>query len=469
MSPRRFIPACAGNTSAHPPMALRHAVHPRVRGEHRLILGALVVVAGSSPRARGTRREPSRRDARRRFIPACAGNTERSASLSRSQTVHPRVRGEHGCRPCPSSRLRGSSPRARGTRPETLFPCRCGRFIPACAGNTCPIWASHVAASVHPRVRGEHSRALTRFRIGNGSSPRARGTLLRRYLIPPFSRFIPACAGNTSPRGRSLGACSVHPRVRGEHGRARRSYLADCGSSPRARGTPVRKRVRARGFRFIPACAGNTNVANKSGKFRPVHPRVRGEHATRTPTGARMTGSSPRARGTRPQEWRDGVIRRFIPACAGNTRRSTSEASLQPVHPRVRGEHQIRAARTSPTIGSSPRARGTPGRDRRPASVDRFIPACAGNTRRSTSEASLQPVHPRVRGEHQIRAARTSPTIGSSPRARGTPGRDRRPASVDRFIPACAGNTKIDPEYREQVAVHPRVRGEHFLRSRSSS
>ena len=50
--------------------------------------------------------------------------------------------------------------------------------------------------------------------------------------------------------------------------------------------------------RFIPACAGNTGNIIVVRIPPTVHPRVRGEHATRTRSDIRVAGSSPRARGT---------------------------------------------------------------------------------------------------------------------------------------------------------------------------
>ena len=71
----RFIPACAGNTSAPAEMIWYRAVHPRVRGEHLALIPPQLGVFGSSPRARGTLEKVFRSHLRDRFIPACAGNT----------------------------------------------------------------------------------------------------------------------------------------------------------------------------------------------------------------------------------------------------------------------------------------------------------------------------------------------------------------------------------------------------------
>ncbi len=199
-------------------------------------------------------------------------------------------------------------------------------------------------------------------KISAGSSPHARGTPVHNpYRIP------------SQP---------VHPRMRGEHAR---TISRTCNRR-----------------RFIPACAGNTYL-----------PRY---------LAAASAGSSPHARGTRPQYCHNFDTVGFIPACAGNTRlvrccsgyycgssphaRGTqygrsSHRTDDSVHPRMRGEHQVQ--RLGGTI------------------QPRFIPACAGNT---LAEYSLD-------GSH----------YGSSPHARGTP-----LGILDSLLIS---------------SVHPRMRGEH--------
>ena len=112
--------------------------------------------------------------------------------------------------------------------------------------------------------------------------------------------------------------------------------------------------------------------------------------------------------------------------------------------------------------GSSPRARGTQIRISQCPCIPRFIPACAGNTALSTRPGALPPVHPRVRGEHQDVTGRAPRITGSSPRARGTPAVRGATVLVDRFIPACAGNTDVTCRNPPRLSVHPRVRGEHW-------
>ena len=295
------------------------------------------------------------------------------------------------------------------------------RFIPAGAGNT--------RASVRNRSPG------------GGSSPRARGT--------PQYPAVRHCIG------------TVHPRGRGEHTRAYFLSTSFGGSSPRARGTHwcnVPCRVVGR---FIPAGAGNTYGVHWPQTMYAVHPRGRGEHTSGRFSPVRDAGSSPRARGTPPMFSTPKPRKRFIPAGAGNTATLCTGAAAAAVHPRGRGEHDSESETDQPTTGSSPRARGTPTRCGRPSRRSRFIPAGAGNTPRTPPKNSSAPVHPRGRGEHRLPVGTLIKTTGSSPRARGTPGCNRFRRHLPRFIPAGAGNTATPPATRAAPSVHPRGRGEH--------
>jgi len=133
----RFIPACAGNTRVGAAAASAVPVHPRVCGEHRALQAGAGSLAGSSPRVRGTLFSCLSRCVSLRFIPACAGNTRAALIEHTAKPVHPRVCGEHKRRPTAISSRNGSSPRVRGTRRWIHVAGGRRRFIPACAGNTC--------------------------------------------------------------------------------------------------------------------------------------------------------------------------------------------------------------------------------------------------------------------------------------------------------------------------------------------
>ena len=109
-----------------------------------------------------------------------------------------------------------------------------------------------------------------------------------------------------------------HPRVRGEHTHDSLRCFLQSGSSPRARGTRPVINSRLYKFRIIPACAG-----------------------------------------THGWEVQLGKDQRIIPACAGNTLHNVVQWSVLLDHPRVRGEHFELSKWLRYGSGSSPRARGT--------------------------------------------------------------------------------------------------------------
>jgi hypothetical protein len=131
---------------------------------------------------------------------------------------------------------------------------------------------------VHPRVCGEHVLSIGYLSRPHGSSPRVRGTLLRRLQSFASRRFIPACAGNTEARERQHALPAVHPRVCGEHISSTWGSVSEGGSSPRVRGTHNIQHTVRYTERFIPACAGNTDPDLRLSRPVPVHPRVCGEH-----------------------------------------------------------------------------------------------------------------------------------------------------------------------------------------------
>ena len=155
------------------------------------------------------------------------------------------------------------------------------RFIPAGAGNTGSRLRRSSRMSVYPRWRGEHKRPGARVWRLYGLSPLARGT--RRPQLSTYTpwRFIPAGAGNTSRYSVPRLAGSVYPRWRGEHPCAFAAARMGSGLSPLARGTPRTPVLRSPRWRFIPAGAGNTGYEGCAASCEPVYPRWRGEHTPR--------------------------------------------------------------------------------------------------------------------------------------------------------------------------------------------
>ena len=154
-----------------------------------------------------------------------------------------------------------------------------------------------------------------------------------------------------------------------------------------------------------------------------------------------LSGSSPLTRGTLDQFRRPCHYLRFIPAYAGNSVCSGIEAASVAVHPRLRGELMLSLDSRSNRPGSSPLTRGTHVLENGLRKFARFIPAYAGNSSLHFRASPVSPVHPRFRGELQIKDLNPNCFTGSSPLTRGTPRQCPRLFRRRRFIPAYAGNS----------------------------
>ena len=156
-SPRvRFIPACAGNSRNARAAIAPAPVHPRVCGELPRKSKSFKVAYGSSPRVRGTRRPSRDRGGGRRFIPACAGNSSLRVRRSLRRPVHPRVCGELDSTKQHQHRSARFIPACAGNSQKARQRSRgWHRFIPACAGNSARRDRRGGRIPVHPRVCGE--------------------------------------------------------------------------------------------------------------------------------------------------------------------------------------------------------------------------------------------------------------------------------------------------------------------------
>jgi len=132
------------------------------------------------------------------------------------------------------------------------------RFIPARAGNSFFQVLDHCIPPVHPRTCGEQLFRPTSCGDDHGSSPHVRGTVFLLPLHYANSRFIPARAGNRSPRTDRHTGTPVHPRTCGEQVPITRPASQTVGSSPHVRGTGSPAGYALALERFIPARAGNS-------------------------------------------------------------------------------------------------------------------------------------------------------------------------------------------------------------------
>ena len=237
---QRIIPARAGFTTSSRRRSERRRDHPRSRRVYDETTGHGGSFPGSSPLARGLPRLERIRTIRMGIIPARAGFT----------LGPPRWR----------RRAHGSSPLARGLRGDPLRPLAGGRIIPARAGFTCPPTSTGPPAPDHPRSRGVYRRSGSRPSGGGGSSPLARGLHSRRPGSRQRRRIIPARAGFTVPQPAAGGLPGDHPRSRGVYRELRDLDLYEVGSSPLARGLRYGLNRIVQDAGIIPARAGFTRT-----------------------------------------------------------------------------------------------------------------------------------------------------------------------------------------------------------------
>ena len=273
---RGIIPARAGFTGCEGLRRRPGGDHPRSRGVYTAAEGVEDDEPGSSPLARGLPRIQPHFSPPHRIIPARAGFTIKRCMPCDTVTDHPRSRGVYRGTPGRRGERCGSSPLARGLRREHLQPRLAAGIIPARAGFTSTSSASTSGMRDHPRSRGVYSSTSRPASPPLGSSPLARGlrrgTCGRRIL----RRIIPARAGFTWSVSRPPRRPGDHPRSRGVYrtGCSGRSWRS--GSSPLARGLRLEGRAATRIGGIIPARAGFTSSMNFGISIMSDHPRSRG-------------------------------------------------------------------------------------------------------------------------------------------------------------------------------------------------
>ena len=192
--------------------------------------------------------------------------------------------------------------------------------------------------------------------------------------------IIPAYAGSTTPRMPQIVGAEDHPRVCGEHVRRGQQRPREEGSSPRMRGAQIVIKFGLGIVGIIPAYAGSTNALRDAADNRRDHPRVCGEHSVKASGIIGCMGSSPRMRGAPRFTPSDALRVGIIPAYAGSTKGSPHESRGWRDHPRVCGEHSRTNIVRRFSVGSSPRMRGALHRRSGWRGGSGIIPAYAGST-----------------------------------------------------------------------------------------
>ena len=233
-----------------------------------------------------------------------------------------------------------------------------GRIIPARAGFTRTRTDAEPTAWDHPRSRGvyKHRSFLCPSRVG--SSPLARGLPIR--APPPGKRvgIIPARAGFTAAPLFCADSLADHPRSRGVYDSLALELGDQVGSSPLARGLQGCSRPLNCWAGIIPARAGFTVRPGSSDGSGEDHPRSRGVYSFVPSDVEVLSGSSPLARGLLDVGLFLCVRRRIIPARAGFTMTNLKNSYGRSDHPRSRGVYCVAVRVSDGAPGSSPLARG---------------------------------------------------------------------------------------------------------------
>ena len=162
------------------------------------------------------------------------------------------------------------------------------------------------------------------------------------------------------------------------------TFTVTSGSSPRMRGKRTEEWGRHRSRRIIPAHAGQTTSGLPGSVTSSDHPRACGANVEMHASLGSHVGSSPRMRGKLRQQLHVPELFRIIPAHAGQT------VSIVP------------RSFASRFAGSSPRMRGKLLHAGLQLAQHRIIPAHAGQTTRTTSCPARYPDHPRACGANEL-------------------------------------------------------------------
>ena len=272
----RIIPAHAGQTTRTTSCPARYPDHPRACGANLGKIGSLFGSFGSSPRMRGKRRPRPCPRTPVRIIPAHAGQTSGSRWGLDGNADHPRACGANAPVHVAARDPAGSSPRMRGkpVRSRRLRARR--RIIPAHAGQTNSVPAKRSSHADHPRACGANGQQFLTNLGTFGSSPRMRGKPRLERDDSRTRRIIPAHAGQTSRTPTPTPTVSDHPRACGANAAAGRIRTLRRGSSPRMRGKQGGRRKLEREIRTIPAHAGQTTGTTRFREGFPDHPRACG-------------------------------------------------------------------------------------------------------------------------------------------------------------------------------------------------
>ena len=211
----RIIPAHAGQTACQCRLFQNSSDHPRACGANSFRLSKFTSYAGSSPRMRGKPCSVVYYPFCYRIIPAHAGQTRLPGRCSCRWPDHPRACGANEFSPRSYGPRTGSSPRMRGKPQRRRLRHARRRIIPAHAGQTRRVERAAFLITDHPRACGANTFCRTIALLKDGSSPRMRGKHGTDADDAVRVRIIPAHAGQTETSSADPSPPSDHPRACG--------------------------------------------------------------------------------------------------------------------------------------------------------------------------------------------------------------------------------------------------------------
>ena len=326
-----------------------------------------------------------------------------------------------------------------------------------------------MAARVDPRGCGGAAGATGDRRLGQGRSPRVRGSRAPEGGGVRQRGSIPAGAGEPGGGEAAHAGSGVDPRGCGGAGWVFDPEKAKEGRSPRVRGSRSDGAVPEVALGSIPAGAGEPRGLRWGGSRGWVDPRGCGGADRKTTKLPLMQGRSPRVRGSLLGRSRGVVDVGSIPAGAGEPAWPLEVASRRGVDPRGCGGAACRSAAPGLTAGRSPRVRGSHDDGGNTANIYGSIPAGAGEPSVEVGQGQGGGVDPRGCGGAGWHDRSASASPGRSPRVRGSLysvfSRNRHVGS----IPAGAGEPQIRCKQRQPLGVDPRGCGGAANRAVSNS
>ena len=183
---------------------------------------------------------------------------------------------------------------------------------------------------------------MERIERGEGSSPRVRGSHRDVHDRMSGDGIIPAGAGLTRREEKLQRDGRDHPRGCGAHVCMNGFMVPSEGSSPRVRGSQVNPALAPHFGGIIPAGAGLTLILHAMSYTSWDHPRGCGAHVFEREELDESLGSSPRVRGSLTMGMTLKYLNGIIPAGAGLTFHTYTDAGFSGDHPRGCGAHRRR-------------------------------------------------------------------------------------------------------------------------------